>query len=69
MICHGNKDIYITNGLLRDIRNTDADKKISVDTVTSLFINLDHTNHSPCRINNHQTLHPRFKHFCLGVCH
>ena len=25
----GNKDIYITNGLLRDIRNTDADKKIS----------------------------------------
>ena len=25
----GQKDIYITNGLLRDIRNTDADKKIS----------------------------------------
>ena len=25
----GNKDIYITNGLLRDIRNTDADKKIT----------------------------------------
>ena len=25
----GNKDIYITNGLLRDIRNTDADKKIA----------------------------------------
>ena len=25
----GNKDIFITNGLLRDIRNTDADKKIS----------------------------------------
>lgn len=25
----GQKDIYITNGLLRDIRNTDADKKIA----------------------------------------
>ncbi|MFY0650578.1 MAG: VCBS repeat-containing protein [Cyclobacteriaceae bacterium] len=25
----GKKDIYITNGLLRDIRNTDADKKVS----------------------------------------
>jgi len=25
----GQKDIYITNGLLRDIRNTDADKKIT----------------------------------------
>lgn len=25
----GHKDIYITNGLLRDIRNTDADKKVA----------------------------------------
>ena len=25
----GNKDVYITNGLLYDIRNTDADKKVS----------------------------------------
>ena len=25
----GHKDIFITNGLLRDIRNTDADKKVS----------------------------------------
>ena len=25
----GHKDVFITNGLLRDIRNTDADKKIS----------------------------------------
>ena len=24
----GLKDIYVTNGLLRDIRNTDADKKV-----------------------------------------
>ena len=32
----GNKDIYITNGLLRDIRNTDADKKIS-DLVSKTF--------------------------------
>ena len=32
----GNKDIYITNGLLRDIRNTDADKKIS-DLVSKSF--------------------------------